>query len=174
MRKGFTLIELLIVIVIVSLVYFLGFEAIELDTKKPKALTPLNLKENIVSSDLFQQEATLICTDKCRTCYLRRGVSSAFEAYQSPIDLTEIKAYTIDQRDSLVRIEYGRYQDKQICLLMDFYPNGSSTQIILGNDMGSYFLPSFFGEPQTFDSPEEAKDYWLRNSRSVSDNGEFF
>ena len=174
MHKGFSLIELLIVNLIVSMVYFLGFEGIEMGKKKPKALTPLNLKSNILSSELFNGQATLLCIDQCRSCYLRTDVSSAFEEYTSPIDLKNIQAYTIDKYDALKRIEYGRYQDKKICLIMDFYNNGSSTQIILKNDKESYFLPAFFGEPQAFSSPEDAKEYWLRNSTAASDSGEFY
>ena len=174
MSKVFSLIELLIVILIVSTVYFLGFEGIELSKPKAKALTPLNLKSTITSSDLFNGEATLLCIDQCRSCYLRKGISSKFEAYTSPIDLTNIKAYTLDKYDSLSRIEYGRYEDKKICLIMDFYNNGSSTQIILENEQGSYFLPAFFGEPQSFPSPEEAKEYWLSHSTVASDSGAFY
>jgi prepilin-type N-terminal cleavage/methylation domain-containing protein len=172
--KGFSLIELLIVILIVSIVYFLGFEGVELGKPKPKALTPLNLKSTITSSELFRGEATLLCIDQCRSCYLRKGISSEFEAYTSPIDLKDIKAYTLDNYDSLSRIEYGRYQDKKICLIMDFYSNGSSTQIILENEQGSYFLPAFFGEPQVFSSHEEAKEYWLSYSTAASDSGAFY
>lgn len=174
MRKGFSLIELLIVILIISIVYFLGFDGLEVGKQKPKALTPLNLKSTILSSELFSGQGTLLCINKCRSCYLRQGISSAFEEYTSPIDLGDIEAYTIDSEDSLTRIEYGRYQDEKICLLMDFYNNGSSTQIILKNDKGSYFLPAFFNEPQEFPSPEEAKEYWLRNSTAASESGEFY
>ena len=173
-HKGFSLIELLIVILIVSIVYFLGFEGLEMGKKKPKALTPLNLKSTILSSELFTGQATLLCIDQCRSCYLRPDLSSAFEEYTSPIDLTNIEAYTIDRYDSLAPIEYGRYQDKKICLIMDFFKNGSSTQIILKNDSGSYFLPAFFGEPQHFSSPEEAKEHWLRNHTLASDSGAFY
>jgi len=174
MKRGFSLLELLIVIIIVSIVYFLGFEGVEVASKKTKALTPLNLKSTIVSSELFQKQATLLCINKCRTCYLRRGISSDFQEYKSPIDLTDIKAYTLDKSDSLVRLEYERYQDKQICLIMDFYRNGSSTQIILENDTGTYFLPAFFGEPKRFDSPDQAEEYWLKESKSVSDSGDYY
>ena len=174
MNKGFSLIELLIVILIVSIVYFLGFEGIELGKKKPKPLSPLNLKSNILSSESFSGETTLLCINECRSCYIRQGVTSAFEEYTSAIDLTKIKAYTLDKDEALTRIEYGRYQDKQICLLMDFYNNGSSTQIILQNDEETYFLPAFFGEPQVFSSPQEAKEHWLENSRSLSDSGVYY
>ncbi len=173
-HKGFSLIELLIVILIVSMVYFLGFEGLEVGKQKPKALTPLNLKSNIISSELLRGEGTLLCIDQCRSCYFRSDPSSPFEEYTSPIDLTNIQAYTLDQYDALTRIEYGRYQDQKICLVMDFFRNGSSTQIILKNDEGSYFLPAFFGEPQRFSSPEEAKEHWLRNTALASDSGAFY
>ena len=173
-RKGFSLLELLIVILLISMVYFLGFEGIEIDKKRPKALTPLNLKSNITSSESFSGKATLLCVDECRSCYLRNDISTGFEAYESPIDLTNIQAYTLDRYESLSPIEYGRYQDKKICLIMDFFENGSSTQIILKDDEGSYFLPAFFGEPQMFSSLQDAQEYWLRNSRAISDSGAFY
>lgn len=172
--KGFSLLELLIVILIISMVYFLGFEGVEIGKQKPKALTPLNLKSNIRSSELFSREGTLLCIDQCRACYFRAGISSPFEEYTSPIDLTNIQAYTLDSYDALTRIEYGRYQDQEICLVMDFFKNGSSTQIILKNEEGSYFLPAFFGDPQRFSTLEEAKEYWLRNTNLASDIGAFY
>ena len=174
LRRGFSLIELLIVIFIISLVYYLGFSGVELGTQKPKALTPMNLKENIVKSSSFSKQATFMCLDKCKECYLRQGLSSAFQKYENKIDLNDIKAYTIDADDSLQRIEYERYDDKKICLVMHFHANGSSTQIILENEEGSYFLPAFFGEAKKFDSPEDAKDYWLEKSRLVSNAGDFY
>ena len=173
-KKGFTLVELLIVIVLVSIIYSLGFSTIKLSKKKPKSLTPLNLKMNIISSTNFNGRKTLLCVDKCQTCLLRSDISSAYQPYAHGIDLRDIKAYTIDSRNALVQIEYERYDDKKVCLKMDFYPNGSSTQIILENDEGAYFLPTYFEEAKKFESPEEARDYWLENTQLVSDNGEFY
>jgi len=174
LQKGFSLIELIIVIFIVSLVYYLGFSGVELGKQKPKPLTLLNLKKNIEKSEFFSDHATLMCLDKCRACYLRRDISSPFETYTNPIDLGDIKVYTLDESESLKRIEYERYHDKKICLFMDFYDNGSSTKIIIENEEGSYLLPAFFGETLRFDSPEEAKEYWLKSSDAVSDGGDFY
>jgi prepilin-type N-terminal cleavage/methylation domain-containing protein len=173
-RKGFSLIELLIVIFIISLVYYLGFSGVELGKQKPKALTPLNLKETIIKSEFFNGHATLMCVNKCKSCYLREGISSAFSPYKNKIDLTNIKAYTLDERESLKQLEYERYDDQKICLVMDFFNNGSSTQIILEDDKGAYFLPAFFGEPMRFDSPEDAKEYWLSQSKNISNSGDFY
>ena len=160
-QKGFSLIELLLVIFIVSLVYGLGISKINFKKPTPKPLTILNLKSTIVKSEWFSGHAMLLCINKCKDCFLRNNVSSAFQAYKSKINLKDIKAYTLDNKDSLVEIEYRRYKDKKICLEMDFYNNGSSTQIILQNKEATYFLPSFFGEAKKFDSPEDAKEYWL-------------
>jgi prepilin-type N-terminal cleavage/methylation domain-containing protein len=173
-HKGFSLMELLVVIIIISLVYFLGFSGIEKSVSKPKALTPLNLKSSILKSELFQGKATLLCINKCRSCYIRKDINSPFEEYEHSIDLKNIEAYTLDARDSLQRIDYGRYQDKKICLILNFYPNGSSTQIILKDKDAVYFLPAFFDEPQKSDSLQNAKEVWIKNSQLVSNRGDFY
>lgn len=174
LHKGFSLIELLVVILIVSVVYFLGFGEFGFTKAKPKPLTPMNLKAEILKSKMYESEATLICLDKCRTCYLRSKFSSAFQPYPNALDLKELKVYALDESDALVRIEYGRYQDQDICLMIDFNHNGSSTQVILENQNGAYFLPSFFGKTLRFNSPEEAREYWLKKSYSLSDSGAFY
>lgn len=174
LRKGFSLIELLIVILLISIVYFLGFEGFEIGKKKPKALTPLNLKSTIVSSEFFTGKGTLLCVNNCQSCYFREDLSSEFQEYPSAIDLTNIQAYTIDRYESVTPIEYGRFKDEKICLIIDFASNGSSTQIILKNDDETYFLPAFFGEPKRFSSLEEAKTYWLEKSTLISDSGAYY
>jgi prepilin-type N-terminal cleavage/methylation domain-containing protein len=173
-QHAFSLIELLIVIVVISLIYALGFSSFSIKKDKPKALTPLNLKENILHSKNFNDQATFMCVNKCRKCYLRQGLSSSFQPYTNKIDLKNIKAYTLDERESLKQIEYERFNDEKICLVIDFYNNGSSTQIILEDDEGAYFLPAFFGEAKKFDSPSDAKEYWLEQSDVVSDSGAFY
>ena len=173
-HKGFTLVELLIVVLIIGLVYSIGFSKIQFAKPIPKALTPLNLKKTIISSKSYTGKVTLLCVNRCKTCYLRPNIASAYKPYTNAIDLTDIKAYTVDARNTLARIEYDRYNDQKVCLKMDFYPNGSSTQIILKGQDASYFLPTYFEKAKKFESPEDAKDYWLENSQLVSDNGEFY
>ncbi|MBD3790404.1 MAG: prepilin-type N-terminal cleavage/methylation domain-containing protein [Campylobacterales bacterium] len=171
-RRGFTLVELLLVIFIISLVYYFGFSQIEYTKPKPQALTPLNLKSVLTASN--SGNMTLICTDECKKCYLKKELYSKFEPYENGIDLTGTKAYTINRSNDLEELEYGRYDDEKICLAIDFYANGSSTPIILEQKEKAYFLPSYFGEPLEVDSVEKAQDIWLENSKLVSNSGDFY
>ena len=173
-HKGFSLIELLIVIIIVSLVYFLAFSGIEKTEEKAKALGPLNLKSSIQNSEIFQGEGTLLCINDCRSCYLRKDINTPFEAYEEKIDLEGVVAYTLDANDALLRLEYGRYDDAKICLSMHFYRNGSSTKIILKQDNDVYLLPAYFGEAEKVDSLEAAKELWLKETRTVSNRGDYY
>lgn len=172
-QKGFSLIELLIVIIIISVVYFLGFSGIEKVDKKEKALTPLTLKSSITKSEFFYGEGTLMCINKCKDCYFRKNISSPYEKYENNINLHDIEAYTVDYDNNLLKLEFGRYDDKKVCLILDFYTNGSSTQIILKQKNNVYFLPSFFGKPIKADSIEDAKKFWLKDTRVLS-SGSFY
>ena len=173
-HKGFSLIELLIVIIIVSLVYFLAFSSIEKTEEKAKALSPLNLKSSIVNSALFQGEGTLLCINACRSCYLRKNINAPFEAYENKIDLEDTEVYMLDGNDALFRMEYGRYDDAKICLTMQFYRNGSSTKMILKQKDDIYLLPAYFGEAQKVDSLNDAKELWLKETRLANNRGDYY
>ncbi len=173
-HKGFSLIELLIVIIIISLVYFLAFSGIEKTEEKPKALTPVNLKSSIQNSTLFQGEGTLLCINNCRSCYFRKDINAPFETYENNIDLQGVEVYTLDANDAILRMEYGRYDDTKICLVMQFYRNGSSTKMILKQKDNIYLLPSYFGEAQQVDSLEKAKALWIEDRKMVANRGDYY
>ena len=166
--------ELLIVIMLISIVYFLGFNGVEIDKNRPKALTALNLKSTIEQAAQFSGEGTFICINHCKNCYIRDNPSSPFKAYENKIDLTGSTVYTLDAQETLQPIQEKRYQDEKICLEMHFYRNGSSSQLIIENAHGVYFLPAFFGEAQKVESLSEAKELWLKNSRLVASSGDFY
>ncbi|SFZ97355.1 hypothetical protein MNB_SV-5-284 [hydrothermal vent metagenome] len=172
-RGAFTLIELLIVIIIISVVYFLGFSGIQKVSAKKEMLTPLNLKSSIEKSKNFTGKGTLLCINNCKECYFSEDISRPYEKVEDKTNLEDLEAYTLDMNNDLLKLEYGRYKDKKICLVLDFYKNGSSTQIILKQKESVYFLPAFFGEPEELDSLEDAKDLWLKYSDKLS-SGDFY
>ena len=173
-QKAFSLLELLLVILIVSLVYFLGFSGFEKEKKRAQALTPMNLKKEVMRSPLFEGKGTLICIDECRSCYFRKGIHAPFEKLKAKTRLSHPKVYTLDANDELVQLEYGRYKDQRICLQMRFHPNGSTTPIILQDDTGIYFLPAFFGETAKTASLTEAKELWLKNNDALQHQGDYY
>lgn len=173
-HKGFTLLELLLVIFIISLVYFLGFSGAEKYTPKPLVLTPLTLKANIINSSIFQGKGTLICINNCRQCYLRADISSPFEEYKGKIKLDQLEVYFVDRNGALQKKEFGRYHDEKICLQINFYQNGSSSQLILKDSKGIYFLPAFFGKAQKVNSLSDAKALWLQYIDKISSEGNFY
>ena len=173
-HRGFSLMELLLVIFIISLVYFLGFSSIEKSEKRKVLITPLNLKKEVMQNSSFEGEGTLLCTDKCRTCYLRKDISSPFKEIEGALSLGRLEVYMVNHRDELYKHDYGRYQDHRICLLVDFYHNGSSTPLILKNDEGIYYLPAFFGTPKEVRSLDEAKNLWLAHTNELKDQGGYY
>jgi prepilin-type N-terminal cleavage/methylation domain-containing protein len=174
MRKGFSLLELLIVIVIVSMVYFLGFSAFEKPTNRAQNVTVLKLKHILHPPKHASKPLTFMCVDHCRSCFVRKDISSPFTPYKLPIDLIDAELYRLDADNEPIRQEYGRYNDKKISLLIHFYRNGSSTQFILKTKKGIYFFPAFFGKAKAFETLEDARDFWVKESQLLTDQGAFY
>jgi len=59
-------------------------------------------------------------------------------------------------------------------LEVNFYPNGSSTPLILQDDEGIYFLPAFFGKARKAASLEEAKELWLKYNDVLHNQGDYY
>ncbi len=174
MRKGFSLLELLLVIFIISMVYFLGFDGFEKPKPSADLLTPKNLKSVLSKSDLFTQAGTFLCTDRCSSCYYKGSSDKTFKPYEGKTALKGSEVYFFNAEAQMQKMDYGRFHDRKICLLMQFYPNGSATQVILKQGNHIYLLPSYLGKPRTFSSLDEAKDFLVKNTERLSRNGDFY
>jgi len=174
LRKGFSLIELLLVILIVSIIYYLGFSGFEKLTPKKPPLTILNLKQSITPQGWFQGHKSFMCTKGCSKCYIRSGTEGSFTTYQSKIDLHDIVVYTLTKDNNLEPITYGRFNDEKICLVIDFYNNGASTPLVVEQNESFYFLPSYFGEAKKFESLEEAEEFWEAKTQVATDAGDYY
>jgi hypothetical protein len=147
-RTAFTLIELMIVIILLMLFVYLGASIMLPEaTKKMRLVTPETLKSHIRSMSRFSGKGTLICTgEPCNQCFFKTDINDSYEPVEASFKLGDIQAYRIDEFGQTERIEYGTFRDEPVCFLIRFYPNGASTPLILSNDKGAYYLPSFFGE----------------------------
>jgi prepilin-type N-terminal cleavage/methylation domain-containing protein len=168
LAPAFSLIELIIVILIASLFAALVFSSISIRKPNEKKVGLRQLKEAAMQD--APVDAELVCVSKCQTCSVVR------EGETSPIgsQLPELQAYIIDESGNPQKLDFGRMDDRPICLRFHYYPNGSTSQMILEADDGFYFVPSYFGEIRKFDSLDGAAEYWLRHRAQLDTMGTFY
>lgn len=173
-RQAFSLIELLIVVLLISLVYGFIFANINVkDKTKDKILSPLTLSE--MSKELLKGEGELFCIAKCQECYYSLSSSSDLHPYKGKLNFgKDIKIYQLDSQNNFVEQEFGRINDEKVCLRFHLYPNESSSKLVIENNHGFFYIPSYFGQPKKLASLEEAKKEWLKYNRIVSSSGDFY
>jgi len=166
--SAFSLIELIIVILIASLFAGLVFSQIASSKPKEKKVGIRMLKKAV--TQLAGTEADLVCTDECRQCrVITEGKGSEIGSQLKPL-----KAYILDDGGSPKEIDFGRMDDRKICLRFHYYSNGSTSQMILESEEKFYFVPSYFGEVETFDSLSAATDRWRRYRDQLDTLGTYF
>jgi len=81
----------------------------------------------------------------------------------------------VDEDNKLVQVEdFGRIKDHKLCLRYKLYSNGTTQQMILSNDSGVYYLPTYFGEPIEVEDIEEAKELWIQSKYNLRDSGNYY
>ncbi len=153
---------------------FLVFSEAVRETKKPDAITPLNLKSIIKKEFPYNEDMEFFCIQNCRDCYIAKGADIL--PLKGNINLgSNLEVYKIDKNNQLVKIDnFGRIKDEKICLRYSLYKNGSSTELILSNDSGVYYLPSYFGKPIKLDDLDKAKELWLKEDLNLRDSGNYY
>jgi prepilin-type N-terminal cleavage/methylation domain-containing protein len=164
---GFSLIELIIVILIASLFAALVFNNVMFDSKKTEKVGIQRLKE---AATQYPGDAQLVCIDECQHCTIAHGN----KANEIESRLRPLTAYILDDSNNAQEIDFGRAEDKKICLRFRYYANGSTSQMILESGDRFYFIPSYFGEVEIFDDLEGAVERWRRYRDQLDSMGGFF
>ena len=164
---GFSLIELIIVILIASLFAALIFSRVSFATRKQEKVGIRQLKKAGV---VPPGDAQLICRGRCRRCVV------VMEGKQSeiPSRFKELKGYILDDGGNPKEVDFGRIRDRKICLRFYYYANGSTSQMILESEGKFYFVPSYFGEIEAFDSLDGAVERWTHYRSQLDSMGTFF
>jgi len=173
-RKGFSLLELIVVVLIVSLIGFLVFSSAVKQQKRAEVLDPTTLQKTFRQSFQGQGDVELFCIKKCKECYV--AIGKEIVAYDGGIEFGKnIEIHLLDKDNHLIHIEeLGRVKDKKICLRYHLYPNGSTTQMIISNDQGIYYLPSYFGKAKKVKDIEDAKELWIKDKYDLKDSGAYY
>jgi prepilin-type N-terminal cleavage/methylation domain-containing protein len=165
---GFSLIELIIVILIASLLAGVIFNNVSFRTHAQTKVGLHQLKE--IPKEYPEGEGDLVCTDACRHC----RIMHEGQVSELPSQLKPLKAYLLDDGNTPQEIDFGRMKDKKVCLRFHFYANGSTSQMILESEGIFYFVPSYFGEIQAYDTLGEAVDRWRQYRDQLDSMGAFF
>ena len=165
---GFSLIELIIVILIASLFAAVIFSNVQLGAKKKPKVGIHQLKKSEFARNLG--DAELVCLDKCRQCVLSGHGKPTDVASQLP----PLKAYILDDGGDAQEIDFGRIKSRKVCLRFHYYPNGSTSQMILEANDKFYFVPSFFGEVEVFEGLDDAVERWTRYRKQIDGMGSFY
>lgn len=161
-------------VLIVSLIGFLVFSSAIKQQTKTEILDPTTLPTTFRKTFQGQGDVELFCINKCTECYVLQG--KQITAYDGGVALgRDVEIYQMDDDNHLVHMdELGRIKDKKICLRFHLYPNGSTTQMVISNNQGIYYLPSYFGEAQKVDDMEEAQALWIKDGYNLRDSGSFY
>ena len=173
-RSAFSLLELIVVVMIVSLVGFLVFSSAIKQQKKTEDLNPSTLPATFKKAFRGQGDVELFCIKKSTECYVMKG--KQITPYDGGIKFgNNIEIHTLDKDNHFVQQdELGRLKDDKIDFRFHLYPNGSSTQMVIVNDQGIYFLPSYFGKAKKVEDMEEAKELWIKSKYDLKDSGSFY
>jgi prepilin-type N-terminal cleavage/methylation domain-containing protein len=169
-RKGFTLLELLIVILLLSLFAFLVFGTMKRQSEGARHPEVSQIRK-ILLEERQGMERELICLEECQSCFF---FGSEHELEKNEMLFPPIKAYGIDAYDQPVKMDFGRWRDRPICLRIRVYANGSIDRMILESEGKFYYLPAYFGKARSFESLSDAVGYWLRDRERFHDEGDYF
>ena len=173
--RAFTLLELIVVIFIITMVGAMVFStSMHKEKEEKKILDPSTLPSSFRKSFENQGDVELFCIKKCQECFvLQHGKISS---YDGGVKFgKEVELYQLDDNNHFVQLdELGRFKDKKLCFRYHLYPNGSTTQLIIKNSDGIFYLPSFFGEAKKIEDMDEAKELWVKDKYDLRDSGAFY
>ena len=173
--KAFTLLELIVVIFIITLMGGMIFSSsMHKEKEAKKVLDPTSLPTTFRELFKGQGDVELFCVNKGTACYvLQNGKISPYSGGTEFGE--ELEVYKLDDDDHFVQLEeLGRVKDKKITLRYHLYPNGSTTQMVIKNSDGVFYLPSFFGEAKKVKDMDLAKELWIKDKYDLRDSGSFF
>ncbi len=170
-REGFTLLELLIVILLISIFTFLAFAVLKKsDSSKSEQFDLMHLRKPPV--DIPSSGAELVCINECKECYFVYPNMDSNSKIESSFG--KIKAYLIDNENSLQEIDFGRIDDNRVCLRFHYYGNGSNSEMIIESKGKFYYYPTYFGKTEIFDNISDAKERWKNNRYRLRDKGDYY
>jgi len=164
----------MIVILIISMMGFMVFSTMVKQEKEIEDLGPLTLRTTLQKEFGKNEDLEFFCIEKSTDCYIAKGADII--PYKGILHLgKDIETYKVNSKNRLEEIDdFGRIKDVKITFRYSLYSNGSTSQIILSNSEGVYFLPSYFGKAQKVNNLDDARELWVKEDFDLTDRGNYY
>ena len=164
----------MIVILIISMMGFMVFSTMVKQEKEIEELGPLTLRTTLQKEFGKNEDLEFFCIEKSTDCYIAKGADII--PYKGILHLgKDIETYKVNSKNRLEEIDdFGRIKDVKITFRYSLYSNGSTSQIILSNSEGVYFLPSYFGKAQKVNNLDDARELWVKEDFDLTDRGNYY
>jgi len=173
-KRAFTLLELIVVVLIISLIGFLTFSVMAKgSSKKKEQVEILNLKSTL-TSNAPKEDRLFFCIEQNKKCFVATG--DKIVSYEGSVKLSQnMETYILDSDRRADKIDdFGKYKDSKISFAYKLYANGSAQPLILKDESGVYFFPSYFGEPTKVKEVDDARVLWIKDNYNLRDSGGYY
>ncbi len=167
-KRGFTLFELLVVIILISIVYFLVIPS-GLGAKKDRAIFKFENLKTYLSSFDKSAKVTLICIRECKKCY----VFYKDKQVETGVINRELRAYTynngyLDDAKFSAPKYFDAYEN--ICFKYSVDPKRNiGDEVFVKYGQKVYYFSPYFQKTKIFDSLSEASDFYTNGLEKLKD-----
>ncbi len=149
-KKAFTLIELIIVIVLVSIIYYMTLSNFSMKQKNMDATTLTNLKQTLLKLN-FEDKVSLKCiNDEKIDCLVfidgKKQDEKITELFKSCPDVYKYSKQ--QEKIEFNDLELEQLERFEICFEFEVYKDGHSSQLIVDTHDGVFIYDNISKEPK--------------------------
>ena len=141
---------------------------------KNKILNIKTLKKDLLLEIKSPYLTQFFCTHKLKKCFFLSA--GEIIKYDGKLEIGKnVKIYKIDKQNSIRLIEdFGIYKSDKVSFLYNIFPNKSSSQMIIKNDDGIFYIPTYFKKVTQVESLEDAQSLWIKDQYDLHDESSYY
>lgn len=172
-KRGFTLIELIVVILLITVTYFLIFSNSSFKIKKDEIKLSLdNLQEVLIKDFQFQKEIAFLCIEEGFECFIKIDGVLNEESIVKNFFKNKPSVYEYNKEQKILEFRQVNINNLNQNIIFELKINGDYkiNEFILDTDEEKvYVFNSIFKEPKVFNSLNEVLDFFENNELEVRD-----
>jgi prepilin-type N-terminal cleavage/methylation domain-containing protein len=172
-KRGFTLIELIVVILLITVTYFLIFSNSNFQIKKNEIKLSLdNLQEVLIKDFQFEQEIAFICIEENFECFIKIDGVLNQKAIIKNFFKNKPSVYEYNKEQKMLEFRQVNINSSNQDIIFELKVNSDYkiNEFILDTDEEKvYVFNSIYKEPMIFTSLNEVLDLLENNELEVRD-----